>query len=59
MVQHQDVKYWKEPVYDNARDHDVRILVENALGVSDARKAMTQAADNQNQWITLLIVSLE
>ena len=22
MVQHQDVKYWKEPVYDNAREHD-------------------------------------
>ena len=46
MVQHQDVKYWKEPVYDNAREHDVRILVENALGVSDARKAMIQAADD-------------
>ena len=45
MVQHQDVKYWKEPEYNNAREHDVRILVENGLGVSDARKAMIQAAD--------------
>jgi hypothetical protein len=45
MVQHQDVKYWKEPEYNKGREHDVRILVENALAVSDARKAMIQAAD--------------
>ena len=45
MVQQQDVKYWKEPDYNKAREHDVRILVENALAVSDARKAMIQAAD--------------
>ena len=45
MVQQQDVKYWKEPEYNKAREQDVRILVENALAVSDARKAMIQAAD--------------
>ena len=45
MVQQQDVKHWKERDDNKAREHDVRILVENALGVSDARKAMIQAGD--------------
>jgi hypothetical protein len=45
MVLHADIKFWEEPEYNKTREHDVRILVENALAVSDARRAMIQSAD--------------
>ena len=45
MVLQADIKFWEEPEYNIAREHDVRILVENALAPSDTRRAMIQSAD--------------
>src|SRR3954465_5608356 len=56
MVLQTDIKFWKEPEYNIAREHDVRILVENALAPSDTRRAMVQSADESE---SLLIVSPE
>src|SRR4051794_20564037 len=40
-----DLRSWSEPELSKVRDHDIRILVENALTPSDQRKAMIQSAD--------------